>query len=125
MQKTPLNVAHRDLDAVLVDFHGWEMPVRYGAIPDEHAQVRSQAGLFDLCHMGRLESGGPDADAWLPPVVAGNLDMQRHYRTDANVIGRPVRRGIAVIGHHEINLPLLRVAILCALSDPPTAEDPA
>jgi hypothetical protein len=48
-------------------------------------------------------------------VVSANLDLQRHYRTGANVIGRPVARGIEVIGHHEINLPLLRLAVLAAL----------
>ena len=52
----------------------------------------------------------------LEDVVAANLDMQRHYRTDANVIGRPVSRGIEVLGHHEINLPLLRQAILVELA---------
>jgi len=51
----------------------------------------------------------------LDDVVAANLDMQRHYRTGANVIGRPVARGIEVLGHHEINLPLLRHALLAAL----------
>jgi len=51
----------------------------------------------------------------LANVVAANLDMQQHYRTSANVIGRPVARGIEVIGHHEINLPLLRLAVLAAL----------
>jgi len=48
----------------------------------------------------------------LNDVVAANLDMERHYRTSANVIGRPVARGIEIIGHHEINLPLLRLAVL-------------
>jgi hypothetical protein len=52
----------------------------------------------------------------LEDVVAANLDMQRHYRTDANVIGRPVSRGIEILGHHEINLPLLRMAILRELA---------
>jgi hypothetical protein len=52
----------------------------------------------------------------LENVVAGNLDMQRQYRTGANVIGRPVARGIEVIGHHEINVPLLRHAILAELA---------
>jgi len=52
----------------------------------------------------------------LEDVVAANLDMQRHYRTGANVIGRPVARGIEILGHHEINLPLLRHAVLRALS---------
>lgn len=54
----------------------------------------------------------------LDDVVAANLDMQRHYRTGANVIGRPVARGIEVLGHHEINLPLLRHALLAALREP-------
>jgi hypothetical protein len=49
-------------------------------------------------------------------VVTANLDMQRHYRTGANVIGRPVARGIEILGHHEINLPLLRQAVLLALA---------
>ncbi len=52
----------------------------------------------------------------LEDVVAGNLDMQRHYRTGANVIGRPVARGIELLGHHEVNLPLLRQAVLAALA---------
>jgi hypothetical protein len=52
----------------------------------------------------------------LDDVVAANLDMQRHYRTGANVIGRPVARGIEILGHHEINLPLLRQAVLLALA---------
>jgi hypothetical protein len=52
----------------------------------------------------------------LSDVVAANLDMQRHYRTGANVIGRPVSRGIEVIGHHEILLPLLRQAVLVELA---------
>jgi hypothetical protein len=54
----------------------------------------------------------------LDDVVAANLDMQRHYRTGANVIGRPVAKGIEVLGHHEINLPLLRHALLAALREP-------
>jgi hypothetical protein len=51
-------------------------------------------------------------------VISANLDLQRHYRTGANVIGRPVARGIEVLGHHEINLPLLRLAVLEALEAP-------
>ncbi len=60
----------------------------------------------------------------LSDVVAANLDMQRHYRTDANVIGRPVARGLEVLGHHEINLPLLRHAILQALDGPESPPRP-
>lgn len=60
----------------------------------------------------------------LRDVVAANLDMQRHYRTGANVIGRPVARGIELLGHHEVNLPLLRMAILTALQRAGAASSP-
>lgn len=53
----------------------------------------------------------------LDDVTAANMDMLKHYRTSANVIGRPVRRGIEVTGHHEIMIPLLRLAILDALAE--------
>lgn len=52
----------------------------------------------------------------LPDVVAANMDMVQHYRTSANVIGRPVQKGISIIGHHEINIPLLRMGIVEALA---------
>ena len=71
--RTPLFELHRELGATLIDFHGWEMPVRYGSIPTEHAAVRTSAGLFDLCHMGRLEIAGPDAVAWLDRVLTASV----------------------------------------------------
>lgn len=58
----------------MVDFHGWEMPVRYGSIPDEHLKVRHCAGLFDLCHMGRLEVTGKDAAQWIGKVITNDFD---------------------------------------------------
>ena len=74
MKRTPLNEEHRKLGAVLTDFHGWEMPLRYRSIPEEHLQVRSASGLFDLCHMGRLEICGPDASVWLQGVLTNDFD---------------------------------------------------
>lgn len=73
LQRTVLHGAHRAAGASLVDFHGWEMPVRYGSIPGEHQKVRSSAGLFDLCHMGRLELRGAGAAAWLERVLSGDV----------------------------------------------------
>jgi aminomethyltransferase len=61
----------------LVDFHGWEMPIRYGSIPEEHARVRLAAGLFDLCHMGRLEVTGTDAAAWVQRVITNDYDAMK------------------------------------------------
>ena len=57
---------------MLIDFHGWEMPVRYTSIPQEHQQVRESAGLFDLCHMGRLAISGPQAEEWLQALITND-----------------------------------------------------
>jgi aminomethyltransferase len=61
---TPLNAAHRALNARMVDFEGWDMPVQYPTgILAEHAAVRTACGLFDLSHMGRVHLRGADAMA--------------------------------------------------------------
>lgn len=62
---TPLHAIHRELDAHLTDFAGWQMPLRYGSAVDEHHAVRAQAGLFDLSQMGQIEVSGPGAAAAL------------------------------------------------------------
>ena len=54
LKRTPLFEAHRRLGARLIDFGGWEMPVQYSGIVDEHLCVRRAAGIFDISHMGRL-----------------------------------------------------------------------
>jgi aminomethyltransferase len=64
-KKTPLNARHRSLGARMVEFGGWDMPVEYSGIADEHLAVRSRAGLFDVSHMGEIEIAGRDA---LPAV---------------------------------------------------------
>jgi len=61
LKKTPLNERHRSLGARMVEFGGWDMPVEYSGIVDEHLAVRSRAGLFDVSHMGEIEIAGPDA----------------------------------------------------------------
>ena len=58
-RKTPLHAAHLKLKARMVDFHGWIMPIQYAGIVEEHAAVRTRAGLFDLSHMGRVRVAGP------------------------------------------------------------------
>lgn len=63
LQRTPLYEAHRRLGARLVEFAGWEMPVQYTSILDEHAAVRHRAGLFDVSHMGQIHLSGPGAVA--------------------------------------------------------------
>jgi aminomethyltransferase len=61
LKATPLNSAHRRLNAKMVDFGGWDMPVQYSGIIDEHKAVRNAAGMFDVSHMGEVEIRGPEA----------------------------------------------------------------
>jgi aminomethyltransferase len=61
LKKTPLNARHRSLGARMVEFGGWDMPVEYSGIADEHMAVRTRAGLFDVSHMGEIEIAGADA----------------------------------------------------------------
>jgi aminomethyltransferase len=61
LRKTPLNAVHRALGAKMVDFGGWDMPVQYSGIIDEHNAVRNSVGLFDVSHMGEIEIRGPEA----------------------------------------------------------------
>jgi aminomethyltransferase len=61
LRKTPLNEVHRAAGAKMVDFGGWEMPVQYSGILDEHRAVRTAVGLFDVSHMGEIEIRGPEA----------------------------------------------------------------
>ncbi len=61
LKKTPLNARHRASGAKMVPFGGWDMPVEYSGIVQEHLAVRSAAGLFDVSHMGEIEIAGRDA----------------------------------------------------------------
>ena len=54
LKRTPLFAAHQKLGAKLIDFGGWEMPVQYTSITDEHLAVRNAAGIFDISHMGEV-----------------------------------------------------------------------
>jgi aminomethyltransferase len=61
LKVTPLNSIHRRAKARMVDFGGWDMPVQYSGILDEHHAVRRAVGLFDVSHMGEIEIRGPEA----------------------------------------------------------------
>jgi aminomethyltransferase len=73
LRATPLRDFHLRHGARLVDFAGWEMPVQYKSILDEHRAVRSAAGLFDVSHMGEVEILGPDAIRFLNRVVTNDV----------------------------------------------------
>ena len=69
LKATPLNAAHRRLGAKMVDFGGWDMPVQYSGILEEHHAVRKNVGLFDVSHMGEIEVRGRDALALVDSVT--------------------------------------------------------
>ncbi len=73
LQRTPLFAAHQRLGARLVEFGGWEMPVQYSSIVDEHLAVRSAAGLFDISHMGEFIVSGPGAEAFLNHTLTNDV----------------------------------------------------
>lgn len=69
LNKTPLNEIHKKMGARMVDFGGWEMPVQYRGVIDEHLAVRNAAGLFDVSHMGEIEIKGTDALDFIQEVA--------------------------------------------------------
>jgi len=71
LKKTVLNQTHRDLGGRMVPFAGWEMPVQYSGIFEEHLATRQAAGLFDVSHMGAYDVRGADAASFLD-TVCGN-----------------------------------------------------
>jgi aminomethyltransferase len=91
MQRTPLTEWHRAAGAKLVDFAGWEMPLSYSGVIDEHETVRRSAGLFDISHMGRIAVEGPAAETFLQRIVTRNLarmaDGSARYALACNEAG--------------------------------------
>jgi aminomethyltransferase len=77
MWRTPLYDNHVAAGAKLVDFAGWEMPVMYAGPPSpikaEHVAVRTAIGMFDVSHMGEIETSGPDAEAFLQRILSNDV----------------------------------------------------
>src|ERR671929_593045 len=74
LQRTPLHDRHVALGARMVPFAGWEMPVQYEGVIPEHRAVRTDAGVFDVSHMGELEVEGPRASELLQATLSNDLD---------------------------------------------------
>ena len=94
LKKTALNQVHRDAGGRMVPFAGWEMPVQYTGIFEEHLATRNAAGLFDVSHMGVYDVRGADAASFLDTVCGNDCggllpgeSLYSHFLTpDANVI---------------------------------------
>jgi aminomethyltransferase len=74
LQLTPLHERHLGLGARMVPFAGWEMPVQYAGVIEEHRAVRTDAGVFDVSHMGEIEVEGPRARELLQSLLSNDLD---------------------------------------------------
>jgi glycine hydroxymethyltransferase len=94
LKKTKLNQVHRDLGGRMVPFAGWEMPVQYTGIYEEHLATRNAAGLFDVSHMGVYDVRGADAASFLDAVCGNDCgglmpgeSLYTHFLTpDADVL---------------------------------------
>jgi aminomethyltransferase len=73
LKRTPLFDRHVDAGAKLVPFAGWEMPVQYGGIREEHVAVRTSCGMFDVSHMGEIETSGPQAADLLQRLLSNDV----------------------------------------------------
>src|SRR6201995_4020675 len=73
LKRTALYSAHQKLGAKLIDFGGWEMPVQYTSITEEHLAVRKAAGVFDISHMGEVSVTGPGAEAFINQTLTNDV----------------------------------------------------
>lgn len=80
MKRTPLYEKHRALGGKMIDFGGWELPVQYTGILEEHRQVRKAAGLFDVSHMGEIRVSGPDSEKFIQRLVTNDITGKKEYK---------------------------------------------
>ena len=103
MKRTPLYAAHQALGARFVDFGGWEMPVQYSGILNEHHAVRQRAGLFDVSHMGEIELRGPHAIAAAQDLTVNDLGRLRDGQAQYSLLCRPSGGVVDDIMVHRIS----------------------
>ncbi len=88
LRRTPLFERHEQAGAKLVPFAGWEMPVQYEGIRSEHVTVRTGAGMFDVSHMGEIETEGPQAQDFLQHVLSNDLSKLAERGAQYSVLCR-------------------------------------
>ncbi|HXG52356.1 MAG TPA: glycine cleavage system aminomethyltransferase GcvT [candidate division Zixibacteria bacterium] len=86
LKKTPLWAVHRRAGARMVDFAGWEMPVQYRGVIEEHLAVRERAGLFDVSHMGEIEIHGAGASEFCQRMTANDISRMKVSQAQYNLI---------------------------------------
>ncbi len=85
-RKTPLYDEHVRLNARIVDFAGWEMPVQYSGVMEEHRAVRAAAGLFDVSHMGQFLITGPEATACVQSLTTNDVTTMTDGRAQYSIL---------------------------------------
>lgn len=88
-KRTPLYDTHTKAGAKLIEFGGWDMPVQYSSVLEEHKAVRNRAGMFDLSHMGELLISGVDALSALQGVTTNDLSQLEVGQAQYNLLCRP------------------------------------
>jgi aminomethyltransferase len=78
-KKTPLYEIYQDYNGKTIDFGGWDLPVQFSGIKEEHEAVRTKAGLFDVSHMGEIEVKGKDALPYLQKMLTNNVAKLKDY----------------------------------------------
>lgn len=73
LKRTPIFDVYKEFGAKTIDFGGWELPVQFSSIKEEHEAVRTRAGLFDVSHMGEIEVKGNDSKLFLQKIMANDL----------------------------------------------------
>ena len=86
MSRTALYEIHKKLGAKIVEFAGWEMPVQYEGIREEHRAVRESAGLFDVSHMGEVFVTGPEAKAFTQWLTTNDVEAVKEYQAQYTLL---------------------------------------
>jgi len=89
LKKTPLNAIHKQAGARMVDFGGWEMPVQYRGVIEEHLAVRNAAGLFDVSHMGEIKVSGPGALAFIQELATNDASTLENGQVQYSALCYP------------------------------------
>jgi len=117
MKRTPLYAAHQALGARFVDFGGWEMPVQYTGIVDEHHAVRRAAGLFDVSHMGEIELRGPHALAAIQELAVNDVHRLRDGQAQYSLLCRPDGGVVDDIIVHRLSAERILLCVNAANTD--------
>src|SRR5436309_521719 len=102
--RTPLYDMHKSLGARFVSFAGWEMPVQYTGIVEEHHAVRQRAGLFDVSHMGEIEVRGPRASEVCQELTVNDVTRLVDGRIQYSLLCLPTGGVVDDITVHRLSV---------------------